>query len=139
MKILMIEDDANIIDAVSIFLTMRLPGVKMISTHLGRRGIELVRTEAPDVILLDLGLPDIDGFQVLERIRSFSSAPVIILTVISGKENVEKGLRMGAEYYIVKPFKQGELLARLNDVLAPRAPETTSQGLSKNGNPKKES
>jgi two-component system KDP operon response regulator KdpE len=73
----------------------------------------MVETLSPDIIILDLGLPDMSGFQVLQSIRQFTDIPVVILTVSSEEVKVVKGLEMGANDYLTKPFRQMELLARL--------------------------
>jgi two-component system KDP operon response regulator KdpE len=113
MKVLIIEDDQDIVETISLALQIRWPEAKLVSTHLGENGIELAESEAPDVVILDLGLPDIGGFEVLKQIRLFSSVPVIILTVRAEEADVVKGLEWGADDYIVKPFSQLELLARV--------------------------
>ncbi len=113
MKVLIIEDDHNIIETISLALQIRWPEAKLVSTHLGERGVELVESEAPDVVILDLGLPDISGFEALKQIRLFSGVPVIILTVRAEEADVVKGLEWGADDYVVKPFSQLELLARV--------------------------
>jgi len=81
MKVLLIEDSTEIIDIVAVTLKLRWPEVELISSFLGKEGLELAKKELPDIIVLDLGLPDIDGFQVLRSIREFSDVPVIILSV----------------------------------------------------------
>lgn len=121
MKFLIIEDDPGVVETVSIALQMRWHGARIVSTHLGERGIELVKDEAPDVVILDLGLPDINGFEVLKRIRLFSNVPIIILTVRGDEADVVKGLEWGADDYIVKPFRQMELIARIGVHLRGRA------------------
>ncbi|MFC2039388.1 response regulator transcription factor [Chloroflexota bacterium] len=117
MKVLVIEDDPGIVDTISVAFQIRWPGAKLLSTHLGQRGIELVESYTPDVIILDLGLPDTSGFDVLKQIRLFSTTPVIILTVRLEESDVVKGLEWGADDYVVKPFKQLELLARVKAVM----------------------
>jgi two-component system KDP operon response regulator KdpE len=77
----------------------------------------MVETESPNIVILDLGLPDIDGFEVLRQIRAFSNIPLIILTVRSGEMEKVKGLELGADDYILKPFAPAELLARVKAVL----------------------
>ena len=81
MKALIIEDDPQIVEAISLAFRIRWPEAELVSSHLGTKGIELVRNDAPDIVILDLGLPDINGFEVLQQIRAFSSIPIIILTV----------------------------------------------------------
>ncbi len=120
MKILIIEDSLEIIDAVSHTVELRWPDASFISTTMGETGIEMTRREQPDVVILDLGLPDITGFQVLHEIRSFSDVPLMLLTVRGDEIDKIKGLEMGADDYIVKPFSPGELLARIGTVLRRR-------------------
>ena len=117
MKVLLIEDNSEIVDIVTITLQLRWPEVTLISTFLGNEGVGLAKTEQPDLIMLDLGLPDINGFQVLRQIRDFSDMPVIILTVRGEEMDKIKGLELGADDYIIKPFSPGELLARMKAIL----------------------
>jgi len=112
-KVLIIEDDQEIVNFVSVAFEMRWPEAQLISTSLGEEGLEQVETEDPDLVILDLGLPDISGFEVLRQIRLFSSVPVVILTVKGDEADMVKGLEWGADDYVVKPFRQMELLARL--------------------------
>ena len=122
MKVLVIEDDKEIVDAISLAFQIRWPEAKVVSTRLGQKGVELVETEQPDIVILDLGLPDINGFEVLRQIRRFSSVPTIILTVRSDEADVVKGLEWGADDYITKPFRQLELLARVKSLIRRRTP-----------------
>jgi len=117
MKILVIEDDAEIIEAVSLAIEMRWPDSVLLSVEHGREGIELAESANPDVVILDLGLPDINGYEVLKRIRLFSSVPIIILTVKIEEADIVKGLELGADDYITKPFRQMELLSRIKALL----------------------
>ena len=117
MRVLLIEDSIKITEAVSLCFELRWPEAKVISTSTGSDGIAIVETESPDVVILDLGLPDIDGFTVLKNIRNFSDVPIIILTVTDGEMHKVKGLELGADDYIVKPFSHIELLARIKAVL----------------------
>jgi two-component system response regulator VicR len=114
MKVLVIEDDAQIVESISLTLQIRWPQVQVVSTHLGEEGVELAESEKPNVIILDLGLPDISGFDVLKRIRLFSSVPIVVLTVRTEEDNIFKALELGADDYIVKPCGRLELLARIN-------------------------
>ena len=113
MKVLMVDDDPNVVEAVTLALQIRFPEAELVSTHLGQSGIEMVKSEAPDIVILDLGLPDIGGFEVLKQVRSFSNVPIIVLTVWEEETDIVRGLTLGADDYIVKPFSQVELLARL--------------------------
>lgn len=122
MKVLVIEDDKEIVDAISLAFQIRWPEAKVISTRLGQKGVELVESESPDIVILDLGLPDITGFDVLRQIRQFSSVPTIILTVRAEEADVVKGLEWGADDYITKPFRQLELLARVKSMIRRHTP-----------------
>jgi len=113
MKLLIIEDDAGIIKVVKLAFQIRWPEANVVSTNLGHKGVEMAETESPDLIIIDLGLPDISGFQVLESIRLFSTVPIIIITVSGDENDIVSGLELGADEYIVKPFKQLEFLARV--------------------------
>lgn len=123
MKVLLIEDDKEIIDAISLAFQIRWPEAKVVSTRLGEKGVELVESEAPDIVILDLGLPDISGFEVLRQIRLFSHVPTIILTVRQDEADVVKGLEWGADDYITKPFRQLEFLARVKALIRRQSPE----------------
>ncbi len=113
MKILIIEDDPAIVETVSLAFQMRWPEAELVTTNLGGKGIELVETESPDVVILDLGLPDIDGFDVLKQVRLFSEVPIIIVTVREEETNIVKGLEWGADEYIVKPFRPLVFMAQV--------------------------
>lgn len=113
-KILIIEDNAEVVEAVSLVLEIRWPKADIISADKGGEGIDITSKDSPDVIILDLGLPDMSGFDVLKKIRSFSKVPVVILTVREEEKDIVKGLELGADQYIVKPFRQLELVSRIN-------------------------
>jgi DNA-binding response OmpR family regulator len=117
MKVLVIEDDPGIIEVVSLCFQLRWSGTSVVSAESGRKGVELVETESPDVVILDIGLPDMDGYAVLKEIRRFSDVPVLMLTVRSEDTDVAKGLELGADDYITKPFSHIELIARVQAVL----------------------
>jgi two-component system KDP operon response regulator KdpE len=123
MKVLLIEDDKEIIDAISLAFQIRWPEAKVVSTRLGEKGVELVESEVPDIVILDLGLPDISGFEVLRQIRLFSHVPTIILTVRQDEADIVKGLEWGADDYITKPFRQLEFLARVKALIRRQSPE----------------
>lgn len=117
LKILIIEDNQDIVEAIAVGFQIRWPEVKLLSTHLGEKGVDMVEADSPDVVILDLGLPDISGFEVLRRIRLFSDALIIILTVRAEEPDIMKGLEWGADDYMVKPFSHLELLARVRALL----------------------
>jgi two-component system response regulator VicR len=113
MKVLVIEDDREIVEIITLAFEIRWPDVNLISTHLGENGIQLVEGENPDIVIIDLGLPDISGFDVLKEIRTFSKVPILILTVRGEEADIVKGLEWGADDYMTKPFRQLELLSRI--------------------------
>ena len=125
MKVLVIEDDREIIEAISLAFQIRWPEAQVVSTRLGEKGVEQVETESPDIVILDLGLPDINGFEVLRQIRRFSQVPTIILTVRAEEVDIVKGLEWGADDYIVKPFRQLEFLSRVKALI--RRKSTTEE------------
>jgi len=120
MKVLIIEDDPEIVEVITLAFEIRWPEVSPVATHLGGHGVELVESESPDVVILDLGLPDMSGFDVLKQIRLFSDVPILILTVRGDETDVVRGLEWGADDYMTKPFRQLELLSRIR-VLTRRA------------------
>ncbi len=117
MKVLVIEDDPGIIEVVSLCFQLRWSGTTVVSAANGHKGIELVENESPDVVILDIGLPDMDGYQVLKEIRRFADVPILMLTVRGEDTDIAKGLELGADDYITKPFSHIELIARVQAVL----------------------
>lgn len=115
MKILIIEDDLALSDVIS--FTLRRGGFEVITAHDGQSGLASWQSNRPDLIVLDLNLPKLDGLEVCRRIRSIEKTPIIILSVRSGDEVVVKGLELGADDYIVKPFSPSQLVARVRAVL----------------------
>ncbi|HNX44190.1 MAG TPA: response regulator [Bacteroidales bacterium] len=110
-KVLIIDDEVQIRRLLRI--TLEANDYHVIESENGKNGVLLSAMEHPDVILLDLGLPDMDGLQLLERLREWSAVPVIILTVRDEEKVMIKALDSGADDYVTKPFNTGELLARI--------------------------
>ena len=130
MKLLIVEDDEEIVEAISLGFQIRWPKAKIVSTRYGKKGIELVESEQPDIVILDLGLPDINGFDVLRKIRQFSEVPIIIVTVRAEETDIIKGLEWGADDYIIKPFRQLELIARIKAQIRRQGPPGEEQIIS---------
>lgn len=124
-KILIVEDDEGICDFVD--LELRHEGFETVIAKTGREGIEKFESENPDMILLDVMLPEINGLEVLRRIRKNSNVPVILETARGETLDKINGLNSGADDYIAKPFDIEELLARMNAVL--RRVQPTNEGL----------
>lgn len=111
ISVLLIEDDKSISNFVT--TTLDSNGYKITSASTGREGISLAASFCPDVILLDLGLPDIDGTEVLKQIRSWSKVPIIVISARTKELDKVTALDMGADDYITKPFGTSELMARI--------------------------
>ena len=114
-KILIVEDDANIAELLQMYLQRE--GYEAITAADGGSGVEKFRKEAPDLVLLDIMLPVLDGWGVLRIIRAESKTPVIMLTARGELSDKVTGLRQGADDYITKPFEMKEVLARIEAVL----------------------
>ena len=117
MKIAVIDDAPDVIESVRLGFTLQWREVDVLSASAGESGLDLVEQEQPDLVLLDIGLPDIDGYEVLRQIRAFSDVPVVMLTARDDTMDLVKGLELGADDYVTKPFNHLELLARVKAVL----------------------
>ena len=128
MKLVIVDDSPEIVEVVSICLQLRWSDTNIVPASDGNKGLELIEAENPDLVILDIGLPDTDGFQVLHEIRRFSQVPVI-LTVRDKDTDVARGFEMGADDYVTKPFSHIELIARVQAVLrrAQKLPVTTEE------------
>ena len=117
IKVLVIEDDRSI----NSFITASLDsnGYKVTNALSGKEGISLAASFCPDVVLLDLGLPDIDGIEVLKQLRSWSNVPVIVISARTKEQDKVAALDMGADDYITKPFGTNELMARIRTTMRP--------------------
>ncbi|MBK8309861.1 MAG: response regulator [Chitinophagaceae bacterium] len=113
--ILIIDDEVQIRRLLEI--TLQSNGFNICEAHSGREGINLAASHQPELIILDIGLPDISGHEVLKKLREWYTNPIIILSVQSNEEDIVKALDSGANDYLVKPFRTGELLARIRSAL----------------------
>jgi PAS domain S-box-containing protein len=112
-KVLIIEDDQGIVDSVAIALQKHWPVAELVSARMGQQGIEHIEDGHFDAVILDLGLPDMDGLDVLRQTRFFSSVPILVLSVREDDSEIARALGWGADDYITIPFKSKELVARL--------------------------
>lgn len=110
-KILVLDDEKEIAEVIALYL--KNDGYQVILAHTGRQALELVESEQPDLALLDVMLPDMDGFRVLQKIRENHRFPVIMLTAKTEYTDKITGLTLGADDYIAKPFNPLELVARV--------------------------
>jgi DNA-binding response OmpR family regulator len=115
MKALVVDDDRVLADLVA--FSLRREGFEVIQAHEGEMALRRWAEEQPDLIILDLNMPKLDGFAVCRRIREESDIPIILLTVRGEEDDVVRGLGMGADDYIVKPFSPRQLVARAQAVL----------------------
>ncbi len=117
MKILVVDDDKNIVEAISIGFQLQWQDVEIITAADGEKGLTAFYDHIPDVVLLDVMMPYKDGFSVLKEIRQSSDVPVIMLTARGDELDKVKGLELGADDYLTKPFSHMELFARIRAVL----------------------
>jgi len=114
MKILVIDDDPAMTELLSLVLAPTK--AQIITSNSGEEGLRLASESTPDIILLDLMMPNMDGWQVTENIRKFSSTPILILSVLDNPGLVAKALDKGADDYLVKPVPSGILIAHINNL-----------------------
>lgn len=115
IKILVVDDEPRYLKLVR--YNLKAEGYEVITAATGEEALALVARKKLDLVILDIRLPDIDGYEVCTRIREFSSIPVIMLTAKGEEQDRVKGLRLGADDYITKPFSAEELMARVEAVL----------------------
>jgi DNA-binding response OmpR family regulator len=117
MKILVVDDAPEVIEAVTVSFSLQWRETDVVGACGGESALDVVEREHPDMVLLDIAMPGMDGFETLRRIREFSDVPVIMLTAKDSVLDKVKGLELGADDYVTKPFDHLELLARVKAVL----------------------
>lgn len=123
-KILIVDDEPAVTDSTGRYL--ELEGFQPVCRYSGKEGLETAKRERPDLIILDLGLPDLNGFRILETLKqdpAFQHIPVIILTAHTQEEEQLQGWQKGAAHYITKPFEMNELVDAILLALAERRRE----------------
>lgn len=115
MKVLIADDDRVLADVLA--FTLRRAGFQIVLAHDGDAAIQRWREEQPDLIVLDVNMPRLDGFAVCQRIRQSADTPIILLTVRGDEDDIVRGLELGADDYIPKPFSPRQLVARAQAVL----------------------
>ena len=141
---ILIEDEVNISSLIATILTGE--SYKVLTAHTGKEGLSLITSQCPDIILLDLGLPDMDGLQIIRKVREFSRIPILVISARTQEEEKVQALDCGADDYITKPFNPVEIVARVkaqlrrasrsgSDILTVRelTLDTTTFQLAKNG------
>jgi len=124
-RILVIEDEPDI--ELALRMLFRRAGYDYLSAGDGRAGLRMVHEQRPDLVLLDIGLPGMDGWSVLERLRDLADVPVLLLTAHGQETEKVRGLRAGADDYLTKPFANNELLARVEALLRRSQPARTEE------------
>lgn len=114
-SILLVEDEKNICDFISAALANQ--DYKIEEAHSGKEALPIITSQCPDLILLDLGLPDIDGLEVIEQVRTWASIPIIVISARTQEQEKVKALDLGADDYLTKPIGISELLARIRTAL----------------------
>ncbi|HSZ37066.1 MAG TPA: response regulator transcription factor [Acidimicrobiales bacterium] len=114
-KVLLVDDDPSLLKALRIGLTAR--GDEVLTAHTGAEAVNQVALGDPDLVILDLGLPDIDGIEVCRRIRAFSAVPIVVLSAYGDERRKVEALDSGADDFVTKPFGMAELEARLRVAL----------------------
>ncbi|MGH2719335.1 MAG: response regulator transcription factor [Actinomycetota bacterium] len=127
MKVLVVEDDRQIVRTLRTSLQAR--GYEVASARDGASALGTLRSQGADLVLLDLGLPDIDGLQVLTQLRAFSTQPVIVLTVRDSQAEKVAALDQGADDYVTKPFDMEELVARMRAAMRRVSPGETRKAV----------
>ncbi len=113
-KVLVIDDDVLLVRLIEHNLSQ--VEVKVLKAYTGYEGVSLVRTQQPDLVILDIVLPDIDGWEVLQRIRQISKVPILMLTIKGNEEDIVRALNQGADDYCTKPVGMRELIARMQAI-----------------------
>lgn len=114
-RILVVDDEPRMIGFIR--MNLELEGYQVLEAHNGLQALEAIRTQLPDLVLLDVMMPELDGFETLRMLREFSSIPVIMLTAKGEEDDKVYGLELGADDYVTKPFGSRELSSRVRAVL----------------------
>ncbi len=132
-RILVIEDEPQLQKYLAASLTSE--GYRTVEARTGKEGVALARTHNPDLVLLDLGLPDTDGMQVTQALREFTNRPIIVISARGQEEDKVRALDFGADDYLTKPFGTSELMARIRVALRheARSKEPSTEPVLRNG------
>jgi two-component system alkaline phosphatase synthesis response regulator PhoP len=132
VKVAVVDDDPELLRSVEVMLTVA--GAKVLGATNGISGFLMIRREHPDVVLLDIMMPDMDGYEVCRKLKLdplTKGIPIIFLTAKSGHSHIELGLSLGAQDYITKPFEDGELIGKITKMVnSPKPPASPSRSQS---------
>ncbi|MFQ5473070.1 MAG: response regulator transcription factor [Dehalococcoidia bacterium] len=117
MKVLIVDDEPEITEVVNLCFGLRWPDAHVISASNAEDALRAIEDQMPDLVLLDIVLPGMDGFSLCKEVRTFSDVPIVMLSARDAEVDKVRGLEMGADDYITKPFSHLELLARVRAVL----------------------
>lgn len=117
MKVLVVDDEPDVIEVVNLCFGLRWPDADVVSARSGEDALKVIERDVPELVLLDIVLPGMDGFEVCQEIRRISDVPVVMVSARDSEVDKVRGLEMGADDYITKPFSHLELLARVRAVL----------------------
>jgi two-component system, OmpR family, KDP operon response regulator KdpE len=131
MKVLVVDDEPQIRRALR--TSLEAHGYEVMTVGTGEEGVLGVAESAPDLVLLDLGLPDVDGAEVIERIRAFSEVPIIVVSVREGQQEKVAALDAGADDFVTKPFGMEELLARSRAAIRRHRPDDPTRSVLRFG------
>lgn len=115
LSILLVENEKNICDFISTSLSAQ--DYRISTAHTGKEALPIITSQCPDLILLDLGLPDMDGMEIIRQVRTWSSVPIIVLSARTQEQEKVRALDLGADDYLTKPIGTSELLARIRTAL----------------------
>ena len=115
LSILLVEDEKNICDFISTSLSAQ--DYRISTAHTGKEALPIITSQCPDLILLELGLPDMDGMEIIRQVRTWSSVPIIVLSARTQEQEKVRALDLGADDYLTKPIGTSELLARIRTAL----------------------
>lgn len=117
VRVAIVDDDPGIVKVISVIL--KTNGFEVVDALSGAMALTLIKTERPDVVLLDIMMPDVDGFEVCRQMKAdpgTKDIPIIFVSAKTGMDHVEKGLELGADGYIIKPFAPAVLIAKIREV-----------------------
>lgn len=115
ISILLVEDEKNICDFITASLSVQ--DYKITAAYSGQEALPIITSQCPDLILLDLGLPDMDGMEIIRQVRTWASIPIIVISARTQEQEKVKALDLGADDYLTKPIGTSELLARIRTAL----------------------
>lgn len=123
LRVAVVDDDPELVKVLRVILSIK--GIDVLEAYSGMGGYMMIKKELPDVVLLDIMMPDVDGFEICRKLKldpETQEIPVIFVSAKTGQEHVERGLSLGAQGYITKPFNPKVLLAKIFEVAGLEAP-----------------